>query len=120
MLGKLNEIRAGHTALQRLRHLKINPTSSDRLVSFTKWALPEETKDGTPDAVIVVLNLDPAGVHEGQVYLDLSPLHALGLPYGEITVRDELTGETFVWNDSPYVKLAPGFNCAHVMSVQFN
>lgn len=119
LLGKLNEIRAGHTALQRLRHMNINPTSSDRLVSFTKWALPEETKDGKPDAVIVVLNLDPAGVHEGQVYLDLSPLHALGLPHGEVEVRDELTGETFWWNDAPYVKLTPGFNCAHILSVTF-
>ena len=118
LLAKLNEIRAKHPALQRLRHLRINPTTSDRILSFTKFALPEETADGKGDAVVVVLNLDPANVKDGQLALDFSPFEILGHRGSTVDVTDELTGETFTWNDNPYVKLTPGDGCAHVLSVK--
>lgn len=120
LLGRLNDIRRRHTALQRLRGLVINPTSNDQVISFTRFARPEETADGKPDAVIVVLNLDPYATRDAQVSLDLGPFGVQprwdGGPIMEVT--DELGGQTYLWNERPYVRLDPRGQCAHVLSVR--
>ncbi len=118
LLTSLNRIRSRHTALQRLRELRINPTSNDAVLSFTRFSRPEEN-NGESDAVIVVLNLDPGKAQEAQVRLDLGPLGIT--PAGDmpvIEVTDELSGATYQWNDHPYVRLDPYYQCAHILSVK--
>lgn len=120
LLRMLNAIRNKHTALRRLRNVTINPTSSDKIVSFTKVSRPEESADGQADAVIVVVNLDPYASRDAEVYLDLRPFgvsaHWDGSPVLEVT--DEMNGQTYLWNDHPYVRLDPRGQVAHVLSVK--
>ncbi|WP_216382752.1 alpha-1,4-glucan--maltose-1-phosphate maltosyltransferase [Arcanobacterium phocae] len=120
LLKLLNSIRNKHTALQRLRNVTINATSNDKIVSFTKIARPEETPDGTLDAVIVVVNLDPYASRDANVYLDLSPFGISPRwdngPILEVT--DEMNGETYLWNEAPYVRLDPHGQVAHILSVK--
>ena len=120
LLGNLNRIRRDHPALQRLRGLVINPTSNEKILSFTRFARPEETPNGKPDAVIVVLNLDPYATRDALVYLDLTPFGVN--PRWDagpiLRVTDELSGQTFLWNESPYVSLDPRGQCAHILSVK--
>mgnify|MGYP000843730045 FL=1 len=120
LLGNLNRIRRDHPALQRLRGLVINPTSNEKILSFTRFARPEETPNGKFDAVIVVLNLDPYATRDALVYLDLTPFGVN--PRWDagpiLRVTDELSGQTFLWNESPYVSLDPRGQCAHILSVK--
>jgi Glycosidases len=120
LLGNLNRIRKAHPALQRLRGIVINPTSNEKILSFTRFAHPEETPNGKADAVIVVLNLDPYATRDAVVYLDLSPFGVS--PRWDagpiLRVTDELSGQTFLWNESPYVSLDPRGQCAHILSVK--
>jgi starch synthase (maltosyl-transferring) len=65
------------------------------------------------DTVLVVANLDPHHTQEATVSLDMPQL---GLDWHEtVPVRDELTGETYHWGSTNYVRLAPGG--AHVLAV---
>ncbi|USR79738.1 alpha-1,4-glucan--maltose-1-phosphate maltosyltransferase [Arcanobacterium pinnipediorum] len=120
LLTMLNDIRAKHPALRRLRNVTINPTSDEKIVSFTKIARPEEAPDGHGDAVIVVLNLDPYASREASVYLDLSPFGISPRwdngPLLEVT--DEMNGQTYLWNEAPYVRLDPHGQVAHILSVK--
>ncbi|QRV02530.1 alpha-1,4-glucan--maltose-1-phosphate maltosyltransferase [Arcanobacterium phocisimile] len=120
LLKLLNSIRNKHTALQRLRNVTINPTSNDKIVSFTKIARPEETPDGTLDAVIVVVNLDPYASRDASVYLDLSPF-GISPRWDNgplLQVTDEMNGQTYLWNEAPYVRLDPHGQVAHILSVK--
>ena len=120
LLGNLNAIRSRHTALRRLREIVINPTSNDKVISFTRYARPEETPDGKPDAVITVLNLDPYATRDAEVYLDLGPFGVFPRWDGGaiLEVTDELSGQTFRWNEHPYVRLDPRGQCAHILSAK--
>lgn len=120
LLGMLNDIRRRHVALQRLRNVTINPTSNDKVVSFTKVARPEETASGELDAVIVVVNIDPYATRDAVIELDLSAFGATPSWDGSavIEVTDELSGETYLWNDRPYVRLDPHGQVAHILSVK--
>lgn len=111
LLTRLNAIRKAHPALRRLRGLHINPTTNPSIISYTRLARPEESPDGKPDAVIVVVNLDPHNVQEASIELDTA---ALGV--SEFTVRDALTGSTYRWNATPFVRLDPT-RPAHIMEV---
>ena len=35
-----------------------------------------------------------------------------------LRVTDELSGQTFLWNENPYVSLDPRGQCAHILSVK--
>jgi starch synthase (maltosyl-transferring) len=109
-LTRLNEIRRAHPALQLLRNLTVHASDDDHTLVFAKQAA-----DGArTDTVIVVLNLDPHGVRETMVHLDLA---ALGLPESFV-VHDEITGEDWTWGRDNYVRLDPGWESAHVLSVR--
>ena len=120
LLGNLNAIRSRHTALRRLREIVINPTYNDKVISFTRYARPEATPDGKPDAVITVLNLDPYATRDAEVYLDLGPFGVFPRWDGGaiLEVTDELSGQTFRWNEHPYVRLDPRGQCAHILSAK--
>ncbi|MGA4863867.1 maltotransferase domain-containing protein [Streptomyces lavendulocolor] len=108
LLRTLNEVRRAHPALRQLRNLRFHRADDDAVVCFSK-------RHGD-DWVLVVLNLDPHGVRETTVSLDLP---ALGLERtGTFTVRDELSadGATYTWGRSNYVRLDPRRQVAHVFT----
>ena len=120
LLGTLNEIRSKHRALRRLRGLRIHPTSSDAVICYSKVTQPEESPDGSVDMVIVVVNLDCYASRDAMIYLDLSHFGAQARWDGGpvLEVRDEMTGETFLWNQNPYVRLDPHGQVAHILNVK--
>ena len=122
LLTRLNEARAKHPALLQLRDVWFHGTSDDNLIAFSKRVDAAHSPTGEDDTVLTVVNLDPHGAHEGEVYLNLE---ALGLPAGTdgshpvLAVTDELTGSTFEWSGQNYVRLDPyGGQVAHVLSVK--
>jgi len=107
-LTRLNEIRRAHPALRLLRNITIHATDDDHTLCFSKIA-----PDG--DAVIVVLNLDPHGTRETMVHIDPVTLGVTGDSYA---VHDELTGQDWTWGPDNYVRLDPGYESAHILTVR--
>ncbi|KRF30659.1 alpha-1,4-glucan--maltose-1-phosphate maltosyltransferase [Nocardioides sp. Soil805] len=107
-LTRLNEIRRAHPALQLLRNLTVHASDDDQVLVYSK-------RQGD-DVVLVVVNLDPHGTRETMVHLDMS---ALGLDWHDSFVaHDEITGEEWSWSAHNYVRLDPGHEPAHIISVR--
>jgi starch synthase (maltosyl-transferring) len=107
LITTLNRLRRDHGALRLLRNLHFHHTDNDALIAYSK-------RSG-PDTVLVVVNLDPHHTQEATVSLDMPQL---GLDaHASVTVRDELTGETFQWGRTNYVRLEPGRAPAHILTV---
>jgi starch synthase (maltosyl-transferring) len=107
-LTRLNVIRRAHPALRLLRNLTVHSSDDDHVLVFSKR---HET-----DVVVVVVNLDPHATRETTVHLDLA---ALGLAPGEsFVVHDEITGAEWGWGQHNYVRLDPGHEPAHILSVR--
>ncbi|TQE17897.1 DUF3459 domain-containing protein, partial [Streptomyces ipomoeae] len=110
LITSLNEIRRRHPALRRLRNLRFHHTDNDAVIAYSK-------RTGS-DTVLVVVNLDPHHTQEATVSLDLAEL---GLDVDEnVPVHDLLTGETYRWGRTNYVRLDPGRAPAHVFHVEFH
>ncbi|MDQ0401991.1 starch synthase (maltosyl-transferring) [Streptomyces sp. DSM 40167] len=108
LVTKLNTIRRDHPALHRLRNLRFHRTDNDALIAYSK-------RLGS-DAVLVVANLDPHRTQEATISLDMPQL---GLDWHEtVPVHDELTGQTYHWGRTNYVRLEPGGAPAHVFHVR--
>jgi starch synthase (maltosyl-transferring) len=111
-LTRLNVIRRAHPALRLLRNVTIHSSDDENVLVFSKRA---DTDAGT-DVVIVVVNLDPHGTRETTIHLDLP---ALGLDPGDsFMVHDEITGAEWGWSQHSYVRLDPGHEPAHVLTVR--
>ncbi|MFC5959955.1 hypothetical protein ACFP51_37915, partial [Streptomyces pratens] len=105
LITRLNTIRRENPALRRLRNLRFHQADQDPVIAYSK-------REGS-NTVLVVANLDPHHTQEATVSLDMPQL---GLERHEsVPVRDELTGETYHWGDTNYVRLGPGG--AHVLVV---
>jgi starch synthase (maltosyl-transferring) len=122
LLTALNRIRRAHPALQELRNLRFHHVDSDALIAYSKRTrVPADAQGaaGEPDAwdtVLVIVNLDPHHTREATVSLNMPEL---GLEWdGSFAVRDELTGESYHWGRSNYVRLEPGRRPAHVFSLR--
>ena len=113
-LTRLNEIRARHPALHRLRNLQFHATDSEQVICYSKR---RAGIDGAPDdIVLVVVNLDPHGARETTVRLDMP---ALGLRWDDtVTVHDEISGASYRWGQANYVRLDPWQEPAHVFQVR--
>ncbi|MFE0712867.1 DUF3459 domain-containing protein, partial [Streptomyces sp. NPDC058865] len=108
LITKLNAVRRRHPALHRLRNLRFHHTDNEAVIAYSKRA--------GQDVVVVVVNLDPHHTQEATVSLHLPHL---GLaPDASLSVHDELTGETYTWGGSNYVRLEPGRAPAHVFHVR--
>nr|WP_284690545.1 alpha-1,4-glucan--maltose-1-phosphate maltosyltransferase [Propioniciclava flava] len=106
LLGTLNAIRDAHPALQQLRQIHFHTALDDQVLAYSK-------RDGE-DYVLCVVSLDPDNAVETEVHLDLE---ALGRgDQATLPVRDELTGESYVWGASNFVRLTPS-RPAHVLSL---
>jgi starch synthase (maltosyl-transferring) len=111
-ITELNRIRRDHPALQRLRNLHFHATDSDQVICYSKT----EGHGAQRDTVLVVVNLDPHGVRETTVHLNME---ALGVSWDDsIGVHDELSGETYVWGEHNYVRLDPFIEPAHIFTVR--
>ncbi|MFF5564841.1 maltotransferase domain-containing protein [Streptomyces sp. NPDC012623] len=105
LITRLNRIRRRHPALQQLRDILFHHADNDAVIAYSK-------RSGT-DIVLVVVNLDPHHTQEATVSLDME---RLGLSWHEtVPVRDELTGQTYHWGSSNYVRLEPGATPAHIV-----
>ena len=108
-LTRLNTIRAAHPALQQLRTLRFHHVDNEALLVYSK------RDPGSGDTVIVVVTLDPDHPQEGTVWLDLP---ALGRDWQDrLTVHDEVTGATWEWGQSNYVRLDPTQAVAHILAI---
>ncbi|MCW2764147.1 MAG: glgE1 [Nocardioides sp.] len=117
-LTRLNEIRRAHPALQQLRNLTIHHSDDENILVFSKSAAVSTSPTGDPvtDTVIVVVNVDPHAARETMVHLDLP---ALGLSWGDsLAVHDEITGQDWSWSQHNYVRLDPGHEPAHILTVR--
>lgn len=114
LLTRLNAARAAHPALRQLRDIWFHGTSSDSLIAYSKRA--------GSDVVLTVVNLDPHGAAEGQVYLTADQMVPAGWDSqtpSRFRLRDELTGATYEWGTTGYVRLDPfAGQAAHVFSVE--
>ncbi len=106
LIGRLNEIRREHPALQQLRNLHFHSTPHDQVLAYSK-------KIGD-DVVIVVCSLDPHQVTETEVVLDMAEL---GLDDHDVFwVHDELTGRAWRWGQRNFVRLTLE-DPAHVLTI---
>ena len=113
LLGRLNEIRRNHPALQQLRNLHVHPTSDDALVAFSRHLSAQDSPTGRADTILVIVNLDTANAREGWVELDLD---ALGLGHGRpVVAHDVLSDDAYEWSSPAYVRLDPVVRAAHVI-----
>ncbi|MFJ5774157.1 maltotransferase domain-containing protein [Streptomyces sp. NPDC093094] len=108
LITRLNRIRRDNPALRQLRNLHFHATDNDSVIAYSKRS--------DSNTVIVVANLDPHHTQEATISLEM--LH-LGLDRNaSISAHDELTGETYHWGSSAYVRLEPGRSPAHVLHVR--
>ena len=127
LITRLNWIRREHPALQQLRDLTVHEAENSNILVFSK-RIPKEdlalAQDPTrppvhdyhnDDVILVVVNLDPWGPQESWLHLNMP---ALGLaPWSTFDAKDLLTGETYLWNEHPFVRLDPRKQVAHVIQV---
>jgi starch synthase (maltosyl-transferring) len=121
LLTRLNQIRREHRALQRLRGLTVHPTTNDQVLCFSRHVTAAQSPDGRPDAVVVVVNLDPHHTQEAVVDLDLAAL-GVAAPADPaapaFAAHDLLSGAVYAWGAHPYVRLDPYEQVAHVIGVR--
>ncbi len=112
LIGRLNQIRREHPALQQLRDLTFHHAPHSNAIVYSKRA--PDPDGGLDDVVITIASLDPHGVVETEVFLDMG---ALGLsPRDVYLVHDELTGQTWRWGQHAFVRLTPEDPC-HVLTL---
>lgn len=117
-LTRLNAIRRAHPALGDLQNLTVHESTDNATVVYSKHkTLP----DGTKDTLIIVVNVDPHGIRESTVTLDLAALEldADNLTHnGRFMVDDLLTGESWEWGEYNYVRLDAHVEPAHILSIR--
>ncbi|WP_157876925.1 DUF3459 domain-containing protein, partial [Streptomyces graminilatus] len=107
LMATLNTIRRRSPALRQLRDLHFHQADQEAVIVYSKHR--------GSNTVLVVVNLDPHHTQEATVSLDMPQL---GLDWHEsVPVRDELTGETYEWGRTNYVRLEPGTRPAHILTV---
>jgi starch synthase (maltosyl-transferring) len=119
LLADINRIRHQQLALHTLRTLRFHDADNDAVVCFSKTAHAGPSVDPSHPAsatVLVVVNLDPAGVQRATIRFDPA---MLGLdPARSFEVTDLLGGHTFAWEGGQaFVELDPSVQPAHVFSV---
>ena len=111
LIGRLNQIRREHPALQQLRDLHFHTAANEQVLAFSKRAVDAAGED---DIVLVVCSVDPHNVVESEIYLDME---ALGLEARDVyLVHDELTGQTWRWGQRAFVRLTHD-DPAHILTL---
>ena len=114
LLGRLNQIRRDHVALQHDRSLVFHPCSNPRVIAYSKQYA---TAGGGVDTILVIANTDPVNVQWSDVDVQLQLLGMAGdQPY---QVHDLLTDARYLWHGyHNVVKLDPAESPAHVFAVR--
>ncbi|MEO6529919.1 MAG: alpha-1,4-glucan--maltose-1-phosphate maltosyltransferase [Specibacter sp.] len=117
----LNSIRRAHPALLDLQNLSLHESSDPATLVFSKHKHIAAT-DGAParkDTIIVVINVDPHSMREGEVTLDLDALDLDGLaPDGTFIVDELVTGATWNWGKKNYFRLDAHLEPAHILHIR--
>jgi starch synthase (maltosyl-transferring) len=105
----LNRLRREHPALQQLTQLAFAASDNEALLCYYKWA--------GADALLAVVNLDPAHSQQGSVQIGAE---AFGLPAGTpLELEDLLSGQRFVWHGRRnHVRLDPAVAPGHLLWVR--
>ena len=111
----LNAIRAAHPAVGQIRNLETHHSSDDSIFVFSKHLSAEHSPTGKADTIIVVVNVDPNNVREGDINLDL---WKLDLGYEQpFKVTDLMTGDSRHISAKSYVRIDPFVQPAIVFRV---
>ena len=107
-LRMLNRVRAEHPSLRWLRNITFHQAEDENVLVFSKHG--GGAHDGSDrDTVLVVANLDPHQVRPTRLHLSVPDL-GLGLGWGDrYLAHDLVTGQRWEWDDSPFVRLGPGY-----------
>ena len=109
IIGKINEIRRQHPALQQTNNIRFCGIENDQLLAFYKW------DDDKTDEFIIIINLDPHYAQRGQVQL---PIDALGIHNGQaVEVHDAITNNGYIWDSEwNFIELHPAlpFHLFHI------
>ncbi|WP_202863669.1 maltotransferase domain-containing protein [Ornithinimicrobium avium] len=120
-LTMLNRIRTQHPSLHWLRNVTFHDAEDTNVLVFSKHG--GGAHDGSDqDTVLVVANLDPHSVRQTRLHLDL-PALGLGIGWGQtFAAHDLITGGRWRWDESPYVRLGPGYGeePVHIVHVTRN
>jgi len=115
-ITKLNQIRNSHPALAQLRNIEFHSSEDGAILVYSKHLAAEHSPTGQADTIIVVVNTDPHSVRESTVTLDL---WKLGIPESStFEVTELVTGETWKWETSNYVRLDPQTEPVHILHVK--
>jgi starch synthase (maltosyl-transferring) len=110
LLKALNEARRRHPAFRNLRGVRFHGSDNPNVMAYSK------TSDDAGDVVLVVVSLSPDAVQEATLQIDTE---ALGRGAGgPLQVYDELSGESYTWGPSPYVRFDPNYRVAHILEVR--
>ncbi|GAA4345598.1 alpha-1,4-glucan--maltose-1-phosphate maltosyltransferase [Angustibacter luteus] len=115
-LTRLNEIRRAHPALQRLRNIDFHQTGDDNVICYSRRLTADQSPTGREDLIIVIANLDPHGIRETNVHLDM-PLLGMGWHDG-FAAHDLVTEQTWHWGENVYVRLDPHDESVHIVHVR--
>jgi starch synthase (maltosyl-transferring) len=100
IIGRVNEIRKQHPALQQTNNLRFCGLENDQLLAFYKW------DDSGQDRLLVVISLDPHQSQQGYVQI---PLELMGIGAGtRLDMYDLMTHTSYHWEaEWNYVALHP-------------
>lgn len=118
---KLNQIRREHPALLDLANLTLHESTDEATLVFSKHKdiAATATEAARKDTIIVVINVDPHSMREGEVTLDLDALALDGLSAdGTFSVEDLLTGATWNWSKRNYFRLDAHLEPAHILYIR--
>jgi len=114
-LRMLNRIRAEHPALTQLRNLDIHQSEDDSILVFSKYLDAAFTGTGSPDALIIVANVDPHSVRQTVVHLDTT---RFGIPHGvPFEVHDLVSDARWTWTADNFVRLDAFTEPVHILHV---
>ena len=109
IIGRINEIRKGHPALQQTNNIRFCAIENDRLLAFYKW------DDSGQDRMLIIISLDPEHTQQGYIQL---PLDQLGVAAGQrLEMHDLMTHTSYHWESEwNFVALHPDlpFHIFHI------
>jgi starch synthase (maltosyl-transferring) len=100
MIGRINNLRKEHPALQQTNNIRFCGLENDQLLAFYKW------DDAGSDRLLIIISLDPGNSQQGYVQL---PLDQLGPgDGGRFEMFDLITHTSYHWKaEWNYISLGP-------------
>jgi starch synthase (maltosyl-transferring) len=109
-IALINEIRKTNLALHEFLNLRFLQTDNDQILLYVKATA------GKDNVILIAVNLDPANAHHCTAFV---PPEVVGVQPGQsYRVTDLLTGATYIWSESNYVRLDPNLQPAHILRVE--